>query len=188
MPALARTPIQHESMVSRTPLLTSAHTLASRKQDYRSSPISQPIVMDNMLDVIKTNVFCVGQTMQRKAKTPFSCEESMTKIQGGVQGLSGLSIKKNKTLFIRVIPQNEKEEEKVSNVTGLEPAIPRSEVWCLIHQATHPSYETLLYQWIQIRIEAFIPIFHVVQQQFKYKNHATSSPTDKRIYVELLKA
>jgi hypothetical protein len=67
-------------MVSRTPLLTSAHTLASRKQDYRSSPISQPIVMDNMLDVIKTNVFCVGQTMQRKAKTPFSYEESMTKI------------------------------------------------------------------------------------------------------------
>jgi hypothetical protein len=36
--------------------------------------------MDNMLDVIKTNVFCVGQTMQRKATTPFSCEESMTKI------------------------------------------------------------------------------------------------------------
>ena len=70
MPALVRTPIQHESMVSRTPLLISAQTLASRKQDYRSSPNSQPILWDSIFVPNKTNVFCVGQILHRKAMNP----------------------------------------------------------------------------------------------------------------------
>ena len=42
MPALVRTPIQHASGVSRAPSLTLFQILASRKQDYRSMPSSQP--------------------------------------------------------------------------------------------------------------------------------------------------
>ncbi len=42
MPALVRTPIQHESEATRTPLLTSSQTLASQTQDYRRTPLSQP--------------------------------------------------------------------------------------------------------------------------------------------------
>ena len=43
MPTLVRTPIQHESIATRTPLLISFHYLTSQTQDYRSTPHSQPI-------------------------------------------------------------------------------------------------------------------------------------------------
>ena len=43
MPTLMRTPIQHESIATRTPLLISFHYLTSQTQDYRSTPHSQPM-------------------------------------------------------------------------------------------------------------------------------------------------
>ncbi len=42
MPALVRTPIQHESEATRTPILKPSQTLASQSQDYRRTPLSQP--------------------------------------------------------------------------------------------------------------------------------------------------
>ena len=41
-----------------------------------------------------------------------------------------------KSILKEKLQSKRQKEQKESTVTGLEPAIPRSEVWCLIHQAT----------------------------------------------------
>jgi len=45
MPALVRTPIQHDLKVTRNPFLKTFHNLASQMQDYKSMPHSQPVTL-----------------------------------------------------------------------------------------------------------------------------------------------
>ena len=62
MPALVRTPIQHESAAITIPLLTSFQILASPMQDYRTLLESQPRSGANMTKVLPPRGIYVENT------------------------------------------------------------------------------------------------------------------------------